>query len=112
MRSSAKSAENKFAADHVLSHAAGGEHKHATYLAAHGLCNGCRWFYSPEEFRWILRMGVWAGKQIGDQKTTIGEDMLHKFWEHENELPEWFREPRLRPAVHRPRVPPSGRALG
>jgi hypothetical protein len=49
--------EKKFAADHVLSHAAGGEHKLANYLAAHGLCNGCRWFYSPEEFQWILKDG-------------------------------------------------------
>lgn len=31
--------ESKFAADHVLSHAAGGEHKLANYLPAHGLCN-------------------------------------------------------------------------
>jgi hypothetical protein len=80
--------ENKFAADHVLSHAAGGEHKLANYLAAHGLCNGCRWFYSPEEFQWILRMGVWARKQIEDQKTTIRKDMLPVFWKHESKLPE------------------------
>jgi hypothetical protein len=43
--------ENKFAADHVLSHAAGGKHKLANYLAAHRLCNGCRWFYSSEQSR-------------------------------------------------------------
>ncbi len=80
--------ENKFAADHVLSHAAGGEHKLANYLSAHSLCNGCRWFYSPEEFQWILRMGVWARKQIEDQKKPISRDMLAAFWAHEKELPE------------------------
>ena len=83
-----KITEERFAADHVLSHAAGGEHKLANYLAAHGLCNGCRWFYSPEEFQWILRMGVWARKQMEDQKNEIGKDMLRTFWEHEKKLPE------------------------
>jgi hypothetical protein len=47
-----------FAADHVLSHAAGGKSAIENFLPAHGLCNGSRWFYSAEEFKWILRMGV------------------------------------------------------
>lgn len=72
--------EKKFAADHVLSHAAGGGHKLGNYLPAHGLCNRCRWFYSPEEFQWILRIGVWARKQMEDQKKQIGKDMLREFW--------------------------------
>jgi hypothetical protein len=80
--------ENKFAADHVLSHAAGGEPKLSNYLPAHRLCNGCRWFYSPEEFQWILRMGIWARKQMEDQKKKIAEDMLAAFWNHEKRLPE------------------------
>jgi len=84
--------ENKFVADHILSHAAGGEHKLANYLAAHRLCNGCRWFYSPEEFQWILRIGVWARKQMEDQKNKIGKDMLCNFWEHENRLPRRRRK--------------------
>ena len=80
--------ENKFAADHVLSHAAGGKHKLANYLAAHRLCNGCRWFYSSEEFQWILRMGIWARKPIEDQKSKLSKYMLHNFWKHENGLPK------------------------
>jgi HNH endonuclease len=74
---------NPFAADHVLAHAAGGKHALDNYLAAHGLCNGCRWFYSPEEFKWILRMGIWARKQMEDKNTRIGLDMLPAFWKHE-----------------------------
>jgi hypothetical protein len=74
--------ENKFAADHVHSHAAGGEHKLANYLPAHRLCNGCRWFYSPEEFQWILRMGIWARKQMEDKK-PIGVEMGPIFLKHE-----------------------------
>jgi hypothetical protein len=74
--------ENKFAADHVLSHASGGEHKLTNYLAAHRLCNGCRWFYSPEEFQWILMMGVWARKQMED-RTRIGREMGELFLEQQ-----------------------------
>lgn len=40
-----------------------GEHKIANYLPAHRLCNGCRWFYSPEEFQWILRIGFGRGNK-------------------------------------------------
>src|SRR6266851_1615120 len=72
------SADEKFAADHVLAHAAGGEHKVANYLAAHVLCNGTRWFYSPEKFRWILRMGKWARKEMED-RTPLGLKMIKAF---------------------------------
>ncbi len=74
--------DRKFAADHVLAHATGGAHAIDNYLPAHGLCNGCRWFYSPEEVQWILKMGVWARKQM-EKQTAIGEQMLRKFLQHE-----------------------------
>jgi len=63
----------------VLAHAAGGKHALDNYLAAQGLCNSCRWFYSPEGFEWILRMGIWARKQMEDKKMRIGLDMLPAF---------------------------------
>lgn len=71
-----------FAADHVLSHAAGGKSSIENFLPAHGLCNGSRWFYSAEEFKWILRMGVWARKQIEDQ-TRMGRCMVPEFLKKE-----------------------------
>jgi len=43
-----------FVVDHIVPHASGGKDSLDNFLAAHGLCNGCRWFYSPEEFQWIL----------------------------------------------------------
>lgn len=55
--------ENKFAADHVLSHAAGGKHKLANYLPSHRLCNGCRWFYSQEEFSGFLGWAFGCGNR-------------------------------------------------
>jgi hypothetical protein len=73
---------NKFAADHILSHAAGGKHDPENYLAAHSHCNGARWFYSEEEVQWILRMGVWARKQMED-RTSVGREMLKLFYRHE-----------------------------
>ena len=74
--------EKKFAADHVLAHAAGGKHALDNYLPAHSLCNGCRWFYSAEEFQWILRIGVWGRKQMED-RTKIGLELLASFLQHE-----------------------------
>lgn len=74
--------ENNFAAGHVLAHAGGGGHAIDNYLAAHGVCNGCRFFYSPEEIQWILKMGVWARKQMED-RTLIGMTMLEPFYQRE-----------------------------
>jgi hypothetical protein len=74
---------SSFAADHVLAHAAGGQHKVSNYLPSHRLCNRCRWFYSPEEFQWILKIGVWARKQMEDQNSKIGIAMLPEFWRNE-----------------------------
>lgn len=81
--------EGSFVADHVLAHAAGGQHAIDNYLPAHGLCNGARWFYSPKEFQWILRMGVWARKQMED-RTSVGMIMCAAFVHHEKHA----RQPR------------------
>jgi 5-methylcytosine-specific restriction endonuclease McrA len=62
-----------FVVDHIVPFASGGKDSLDNFLAAHGLCNGCRWFYSPEEFQWILRIGIWARKQMEDAKTDIGQ---------------------------------------
>jgi hypothetical protein len=78
-------AGERFAADHVLAHAVGGEDKIENYLAAHRLCNGTRWFYSPEEFQWILRMGMWARNQI-EKETLIGRDMVEAFLRYEKAI--------------------------
>jgi len=78
----------KFKADHVLPHAAGGLHSVDNYLAAHGECNRLRWFYSPEEFQWILKMGVWARKQMEDRRTSIGRKMLRAFFDYEKAKPK------------------------
>src|SRR5450755_2268818 len=46
-------------ADHVLAHSTGGQHSAENYLPAHSLCNNYRWDYTPEEFQYILKLGIW-----------------------------------------------------
>lgn len=74
--------EYRFVVDHIVPKAVGGGDSRDNYLAAHGLCNGCKWFYSPEEFQWILRIGVWARKQMEDA-TKIGREMRVPFLQNE-----------------------------
>jgi len=72
------SPRKRLVADHVLPHASGGKHKIDNYLAAHGFCNLKRWMYSPEEFQLILKLGVWARKQL-ETPTAAGREMFERF---------------------------------
>lgn len=58
-------------ADHVLAYSGGGTHSVDNYLAAHALCNNYRWDYLPEEFQYILKLGVWLRTQI-EKQTVLG----------------------------------------
>ena len=62
-------ANEQWQADHVIAHAHGGKHAVENYLPAHALCNNYRWFSSPEEFQWILKLGVWIRTQIEKQNS-------------------------------------------
>ena len=72
----------RWQADHVMAHSSGGRHAVENYLPAHKLCNNYRWDYSPEEFQWILKLGVWARTQI-ERDTHIGAVVRDKFYEYE-----------------------------
>jgi hypothetical protein len=69
-------------ADHLLAHSAGGTHDVDNYLPAHSICNNYRWDYLPEEFQYILKLGVWAKTQI-ERGTTVGNDVAISFAGHE-----------------------------
>jgi len=56
-------------ADHVLRQSVGGGGTLENYLAAHGLCNAYRWDHLPEEMQWVLKIGIWARKQMGAGRT-------------------------------------------
>jgi hypothetical protein len=71
-------------ADHVYPEAAGGDSKTDNFLAAHGLCNTAKWDHRGEEFQWVLKIGVWAKKQM-EGRTVLGQQMLQLFWEREQQ---------------------------
>ena len=74
--------QGKWTADHVSPHAQGGSHGTKNYLPAHPICNQYRWFFGPEEFQWILKLGVWFRTQIQRKKpgalTLAGGFLLHE----------------------------------
>lgn len=69
-------------ADHVFPHILGGADAVDNYLPAHSLCNNYRWFYSAEEFQWILKLGVWFRTKI-EKRDKIALDFTEKFIRHE-----------------------------
>src|SRR5205085_1763436 len=69
-------------ADHVFPAAAGGDGQIANFLPAHGLCNSAKLDHHAEELQWIVRIGVWAKKQM-EEKTDIGNEMLKLFWTYQ-----------------------------
>jgi hypothetical protein len=67
----------------VLAHAASGRHSIDNYLPAHRLCNNYRWDYSPEEFQWILKLGVWTRTQI-ERARRLGVEVRASFLNYEH----------------------------
>ena len=65
-------------ASRVIAHSAGGTHEVDNYLPAHTTCDNCRWDYLPEEFQYILKLGVWARTQI-EHGTTLGNSVASAF---------------------------------
>jgi len=74
--------QDRWEADHVLSYSGGGHDATANYLAAHSLCNNYRWDYTPEEFQWVLKIGVWARKRM-EEKSRLGDEMRKRFFRYE-----------------------------
>ena len=73
---------DKWQADHVRPHSAGGTHSVDNYLPAHKTCNNYRWDYLPEEFQLILKLGVWARTQI-EKDSPAGRNICEKFAQYE-----------------------------
>jgi 5-methylcytosine-specific restriction endonuclease McrA len=72
----------RWQADHVRPYGRGGSHSEDNYLAAHALCNNYRWHYLPEEFQYIMKLGVWAKYQV-EKEITVGEQIAAGFVQHE-----------------------------
>jgi hypothetical protein len=67
-------------------------------LAAHALCNKYRWDYDPEEFQWVLKIGVWARLQM-EKGGQLGDLMLSGFAGHEKRRKSRRRSPSRKPGV-------------
>jgi 5-methylcytosine-specific restriction endonuclease McrA len=70
--------EDKWDADHILSHSKGGEHLVENYLPAHKTCNNYRWDYLSEEYQEIMKLGIMLRTEI-EKNTTIGEKVADVF---------------------------------
>ena len=74
--------DDRWQADHVLAHSAGGGHAIDNFLPAHATCNNYRWDYSAAEFQEILKLGVWARTQV-ERGTSVGREIASKFAAYE-----------------------------
>lgn len=84
---------DKFEADHVKSHSSGGTSLADNFLPSCSTCNNYRWHYLPEEFQWILKLGVWARTEIA-RGTAIGNQMNQAFVRKEMVREARRKEPR------------------
>jgi 5-methylcytosine-specific restriction endonuclease McrA len=69
---------DKFEADHVKSHSSGGTSITDNFLPACRTCNNYRWHYLPQEFQWILKLGVWARTEI-EKESVLGKSIANTF---------------------------------
>jgi 5-methylcytosine-specific restriction endonuclease McrA len=77
-----ESVGKRWQADHVFPRSTGGTHSAENYLPAHRLCNNYRWDYSPEELQWVLKIGIWARKQI-ETGSPLGVRISEVFYRYE-----------------------------
>lgn len=75
----------RWAADHVLHHAKGGEHARNNYLAACRFCNGLRWSRSCKQLRKILRLGTYAQLEIR-HGTKLGRELAELYTRRRREV--------------------------
>jgi 5-methylcytosine-specific restriction endonuclease McrA len=85
---------DKFEADHVKSYSSGGTSVTDNFLPACRTCNNYRWHYLPDEFKWILKLGVWARTEIA-KETEIGKQMVSVFVGREKIREARRRNPRI-----------------
>ncbi len=69
---------SKWHADHIMPHASGGQGIANNFVGSCSVCNRARWFYSPEEIRFILKLGSVSLSEIRND-TNIGRDIANKY---------------------------------
>lgn len=68
----------KWAADHVMPAATGGKSTIDNFLPACHTCNRLKWHRSPEVIQLIMRLGIYARKEI-QHDTTLGRQLKRLF---------------------------------
>ena len=68
----------KWAADHVKPAAIGGRSTTDNFLPACHTCNRLKWHRTPETIRLIMRLGIYARKQI-QHDTPLGRKLVKLF---------------------------------
>ncbi len=99
-------------ADHVLARAGGGHGRTSNLLPAHALCNNYRWNYLPEEFQWVLKIGVWVRLKMEQPKSQLGRKILRTFFKQEVKRESRRRRKLPRDAVSNVPLQPTGSAGG
>lgn len=84
----------EFEADHVKTHSSGGTNVTNNFLPACRTCNNYRWHYLPDEFQWILKLGIWARTEIA-KDTRLGNLMAAAFMKRETGREKRRRKPRI-----------------
>ena len=84
---------DNFECDHVEKHTVGGSSDPTNFLAACRTCNNYRWHYLPEEYQWIIKIGVWARTQI-ERDTPIGHKIADSFVKRDSKRETRRKTPR------------------
>lgn len=60
--------------DHVVPHASGGKCVEDNFLPACAECNRSRWYATPEQFRQLLKIGIYLFREVRDG-TQLGREI-------------------------------------
>ncbi len=76
--------DEKWHADHVLPHASGGQDTEDNFLGSCSVCNGVRWYFSPDEIKLILKFGRMAQAEIRNN-SALGRAIAEKYFIEEQQ---------------------------
>jgi len=74
--------------DHVYPHSLGGVDETSNCLPSHGLCNSFHLDFLPEQMQWMLKIGLWARKEMEEgskEHSRLGREMLDAFVKHQKQ---------------------------
>ena len=76
--------DEEWHADHILPHSAGGHDTVDNFLGSCSVCNGVRWYFSPDEIKLILKFDRIAQAEIRNN-STLGRTIAKKYFIEEQQ---------------------------